>query len=194
MEQVSAKANWKIQTARNATPVVSYVAGAPCRKNQCMPMNPLPWLNMNAKPHGIEQNAAEAGVDDAFHQHVDGFARAAEAGFEHREADLHAEHEERRDQRPDRVDRVDDVVALEDRIGGEDFKAEQVGIEKVSYSNQQDDTADFTGQHNHAVAAPFRGTQPFAKARQLSRPRRSALFSTEPSHRKEKKSSASLFR
>jgi len=31
---VSAKANWKIQTARNATPVVSYVAGAFCRKNQ----------------------------------------------------------------------------------------------------------------------------------------------------------------
>ena len=62
------------------------------------------------KAEGVEQNAAEAGVDDAFHQYVDGFAGAAESGFEHGEAHLHAEHEERRDQRPNRVERVDDVV------------------------------------------------------------------------------------
>ena len=51
---------------------------------------------------GVEENAAEAGVDDALHQHVDGLARAAEAGFEHGEADLHAEDQEGRDQRPRR--------------------------------------------------------------------------------------------
>ena len=58
---------------------------------------------------GVEQNAAKAGVHDAFHQHVHRLARTAEAGFEHREADLHAEHQERRDQRPHGVDRIDDV-------------------------------------------------------------------------------------
>ena len=61
---------------------------------------------------GVEQNAAEAGIHHAFHQHVYGFAGAAEAGFEHREADLHAEHQERRDQCPGGVDRVDDIGRL----------------------------------------------------------------------------------
>ncbi len=54
---------------------------------------------------GVEENAAKAGVHDAFHQHVDGFTGAAEAGFQHGEADLHAEHQEGGDQRPDRVER-----------------------------------------------------------------------------------------
>src|SRR5882724_13180058 len=51
VEQVSANANWNSQNARNATPVVSYVAGAPFKKNQFRQMNPLPWLNMKAKPN-----------------------------------------------------------------------------------------------------------------------------------------------
>src|SRR6185436_5209462 len=50
VEQVSAKANWKSQNARNETPDASYVAGAPLRKNQFKPIKPLPWLNMKAKP------------------------------------------------------------------------------------------------------------------------------------------------
>src|SRR5215471_17165517 len=50
VEQVSAKANWKSQYARNATPVDSYVAGASLRKNQCIPIHPFPWLNMKANP------------------------------------------------------------------------------------------------------------------------------------------------
>ena len=50
------------------------------------------------KTDGVEENAAKAGVDHAFHQHVDGFARATEAGFQHREPDLHAEDEEGSDQ------------------------------------------------------------------------------------------------
>ena len=52
------------------------------------------------KAECVEQNAAQACVDDTLHQHVHGFARAAETGFQHREADLHAEYEKRRDQSP----------------------------------------------------------------------------------------------
>ena len=62
---------------------------------------------------GVEENAAQAGVHHAFHQHVDGFTRAAEAGFQHGEADLHAEHEKCGDQRPHRVDGIDDVCRLD---------------------------------------------------------------------------------
>ncbi len=56
-----------------------------------------------------ERNAADAGVDDAFDEDVDGLALAGEARLEHDEADLHAEDEERGDQRPRRVDGVDGV-------------------------------------------------------------------------------------
>src|ERR1700712_4785537 len=57
VEQVSAKANWKSQNARKATPVLSYVLGALVRKNQTcpsaspQPIQPLPWPNMKAKPN-----------------------------------------------------------------------------------------------------------------------------------------------
>ena len=61
---------------------------------------------------GEEEDAAETGIHDAFHQHVDGLARATEAGLEHGEADLHAKNQERSHQRPDRVERIDDVIAL----------------------------------------------------------------------------------
>ena len=67
-------------------------------------MNPLPWLNMNAKPKAIKQKAAEAGVHNAFHEHVDRLTRSAEAGFQHGESDLHAEDEKGGDQRPHRVE------------------------------------------------------------------------------------------
>ena len=56
------------------------------------------------------QKPADAGVEHAFDQHVDGFTISTEAGFEHREARLHAEHEERAEQNPAGVDRVDDVA------------------------------------------------------------------------------------
>ena len=52
------------------------------------------------QPYSVKENAAEAGIDDALHQHVDGFARAAETGFKHGEADLHAENKKRRHERP----------------------------------------------------------------------------------------------
>src|SRR6185369_9288553 len=44
---------------------------------------------------GVEKDTAQAGIDDAFHQNVDGLARAAEPGLQHGEADLHTENEER---------------------------------------------------------------------------------------------------
>src|SRR5262249_38687787 len=43
------------------------------------------------KPPGIEQEPAEAGVDDAPHQNVHGLSRATKSGLEHGEARLHAE-------------------------------------------------------------------------------------------------------
>jgi hypothetical protein len=80
-------------------------------------MNPLPWAEHERETDGIKQNAAQAGVHHAFHQHVHRFARAAETGFEHREADLHSEHEERRDQRPRGVDGIHDIVTLPPVMG-----------------------------------------------------------------------------
>ena len=50
VEQVSAKANWKSQNARKATPVVPYVAGTPWRKKYCVPTSGVPAPNMKAKP------------------------------------------------------------------------------------------------------------------------------------------------
>ena len=66
------------------------------------------------------QKPADAGVEHAFDQHVDGFAISTEAGLEHGEARLHAEHEERAEQNPAGVDRVDDVAGRRGlvRIGG----------------------------------------------------------------------------
>ena len=60
---------------------------------------------------GIEENAAEAGVHHAFHKHVYRFTGTAETGFEHREADLHAEHQEGGNQRPGGIDRIYDIPA-----------------------------------------------------------------------------------
>ena len=55
----------------------------------------------------IEEEPAEARVDDAFENHVDRLTRTGEARLEKHEAGLHEEHEERRDDGPHRVDRVD---------------------------------------------------------------------------------------
>src|SRR5579872_916180 len=45
-----------------------------------------------SEAEGVKQDSAEAGIHHAFHQHVYGFFGAAESGFEHSEANLHAEH------------------------------------------------------------------------------------------------------
>ena len=112
MEQVSAKANWNSQNARNATPVRFIGRRSALQEEPVHTDETVAVAEHEGEAPGVEEKTAEAGVDDAFHQHVYGFARAAEARFEHRESDLHAEHQECRDQRPHRVDRVDDVIAL----------------------------------------------------------------------------------
>ena len=56
-----------------------------------------------SKAKGVEENTAEASVDNAFHQDVDGFARTAKASFEHGETYLHAEYKEGGKQGPNRV-------------------------------------------------------------------------------------------
>ena len=50
VEQVSAKANWKSQNARKATPVLPYPGVMPCRKKYWWPMKPFPAPNWKAKP------------------------------------------------------------------------------------------------------------------------------------------------
>src|SRR3954468_13479073 len=59
--------------------------------------------------NGVEENAAEACVDDALDQHVYGFTRATKASLEHGEADLHPEHQEGSYQRPHCVHRIHDI-------------------------------------------------------------------------------------
>jgi hypothetical protein len=61
------------------------------------------------KPPSPVQQAAHAGVEHAFHQHVDGFTIPTEARLEHGEAGLHAENEEGAQEHPGRVDRVDEA-------------------------------------------------------------------------------------
>ena len=109
VEQVSAKANWKIQTARNATPVDSYVAGAPLQEEPVIADEAVAVGEHESKTDGVEENSAKTGVHYAFHEHVDGFTGATETGFQHGEADLHAEHQEGGDQGPGGVHRVDHV-------------------------------------------------------------------------------------
>src|SRR6267142_4319794 len=74
-----------------------------------------------------EENAAETCIDDAFHQDVDGFARATEASLQHGEANLHTKDQERSDQGPNSIQRIDNVIALYFRIGGKDLtEADQI--------------------------------------------------------------------
>ena len=107
VEQVSANANWNTQNASSGTPVVPYVGGQPLQEEAGGSDERRAGAEHEGKAPRPEGHAADAGVDDAFDQDVDRFARAREAGLEHHEADLHAEHQEGRDQRPDGVDCVD---------------------------------------------------------------------------------------
>ena len=86
---------------------------------------PVAVAEHEGEADGVEENAAEAGVNDTLHQHVDRFARTAKASLKHREADLHAEDKERRNQGPRSVDRVDDVGSLHCAVGGIDLGKEQ---------------------------------------------------------------------
>ena len=84
---------------------------------------------------------------DAFHQHVDSFARTAEASFKHGETDLHAEHKEGCDQRPCSVDRIDD-------IGGFHLRSTRLCI-NVSEEEAGDDGHD-EQHHSHPNDLPAR--------------------------------------
>ena len=72
-----------------------------------------------------EQQAAQAGVNDALHQYVDGLAGSAEAGLQHGESNLHAENKKGRNQRPNRVKWIDDVGRLHFGVRGSDNSEEQ---------------------------------------------------------------------
>ena len=64
-------------------------------------------------PSPVKQTA-DAGVEDAFDQDVDGFAASTEARFKHGKTGLHSEHEKRAKQHPAGVDCVD-VIGRFDR-------------------------------------------------------------------------------
>src|ERR1700722_1623850 len=57
---------------------------------------PVAVREHESKTYGVKKNAAQARVHHTLDENVNRFARAAEAGLEHRKSDLHAEHEERR--------------------------------------------------------------------------------------------------
>ncbi len=61
------------------------------------------WLEHEGEPPGPEQDTADAGVSNAFHQNIDRFARTSESGFEHNKPDLHTEDKKSSNQRPDGV-------------------------------------------------------------------------------------------
>ncbi len=61
---------------------------------------------------GKEEDAAEASIHDAFHQNVDGLARAAEACLQHGETNLHTKDQKCSDQGPNCIQRIDNVIAL----------------------------------------------------------------------------------
>ena len=120
---------------------------------------------------GVEEQAAETGVDDALHQHVDGFARAAEAGLEHGEADLHAEDEEGGDQRPHGVDGIDDVGGLDHRsIGSQHLGETEFGDEGGDQHDRRD-TQHFSRKQDHAIATPLSILQALAQPADLLRER-----------------------
>ena len=113
VEAVSAKANWNRKKARNATWVDPYAGVMPCRKKYWCPMRPLPVAELEGEPEGPVQEAAQAGVEHALHEHVHRLPGPGEAGLEAHEPGLHEEHQEGGHQHPHRVDRADQVVRLD---------------------------------------------------------------------------------
>ena len=98
------------------------------------------------KADSVEEDAAKTGVHYAFHQHVDGFTGTTEAGFQHGESNLHAEHQEGGDQRPCCVHRVHDVSRL-------NFRGGRLGI-YMSKEGRRDDCHD---RQHQADAQYFAG-------------------------------------
>src|SRR2546421_11944327 len=61
------------------------------------------WLEHEGEAPGPEQDTADTGVGNAFHQDIDGFAGTGEASFKHHKSDLHTKDKERGNQCPDGV-------------------------------------------------------------------------------------------
>ncbi len=110
VEAVSAKANWKTQNASSGTPVVAVGLGQALQEEAVRADEAVAVLEHEGEANRPEEDAADTGVGDAFDEDVHRLALAREAGFEHHEADLHAEDQERRDQRPRRVDALIDAT------------------------------------------------------------------------------------
>ena len=118
---------------------------------------------------GEEQNTAEAGVDDTFHQHVHRLTRPAEARFQHREAYLHAENEKRREQRPNRIERVDDVAGLGAGRGCRILcvrrQSKQAGIHEQCDRQNDRNAGALSDEQKRAVPAPLLVMQAALQAR-----------------------------
>src|SRR6185295_8270943 len=97
--------------------------------------------------------------------------RPAEARFEHREADLHAEDQERRHQRPHRVDRVDDVGGLHLGVGRQRRAPDRVRVEDDDSQQQHGHSHQLPGEEDGPVAAPLRIVQPDPEPAELVRER-----------------------
>src|ERR1700692_2198491 len=115
---------------------------------------------------GIEENSTKASIHDAFDEDVHRFAGTAEAGFEHGEADLHAEDEERGDECPRGVYRINNIVSLKIRIGRKGMSANEYVNDGHDRQHQRDADA-FAGEQSCSVLAPFRTTKALAQAGKL---------------------------
>src|SRR5258708_31453848 len=114
---------------------------------------PVAVAKHECEPDGIEQDAAKACVHDTFHENVHGFAGATEAGFQHGEAYLHAEHKKRSYQCPCRVHRID-------HVGGFNLGSAGLGVD-VSEEQTSDNGHDEQNQtHSHYFPAEQRASVP----------------------------------
>ena len=122
-------------------------------------MKPLPWLNMNAKPIGVEEKAAQTGINDTFHQNVNGFARTAKARFEHREAHLHPEYQECRDQCPGGVTGLMMSAAFTSVSAAYTF-AKTRNRQQAYHKQHGSDAQSFAQEQRSSILAPLRILQP----------------------------------
>ena len=104
---------------------------------------------------GVKQEAAKTRVDHALDEHVHRLARAAEPGFQHREADLHAEHQERRHKSPGGVHRIHHVGGFNHRrVVSEHVREAHVGHQAHDREHRQD--ADhLSSKHRSTVSPPL---------------------------------------
>jgi hypothetical protein len=119
-----------------------------------------------SKANGIKQDAAKACVNHAFHKDIHGFARPAEAGFEHREPNLHSENQEGSNQRPHGLHRIYDVVPFQVGIGGEGVATEQ-NRSDANDAQDQRDANPLSDKQKLAVAPPLRISEAHAKSMDL---------------------------